>query len=150
MVELAVLEEPGLEGSAFELEGLCYTIDTVKHFHRRHPDDRLFLILGSDSLAAFHRWRRWRDIAALAELVVLARPGWNPEHLSTGKSGEDLPEDLRRLAASDRVHRVENPPVEVSSTGLRRALAMGGRRPPGIPELVFRYLKKYALYESRP
>jgi nicotinate-nucleotide adenylyltransferase len=32
--------------------------------------------MGADSLAQFHRWDRWREIAALVPMAVFNRPGY--------------------------------------------------------------------------
>ena len=55
--------------------GTRYTIDTLKVLHRRFPEVRFVWLMGSDNLALFHRWRRWKDIAALMPIAVVVRPG---------------------------------------------------------------------------
>jgi len=57
------------------LLGTRYTIDTLAALRRRFPNLRFVWLMGSDNLAQFSRWRRWRDIAALMPLVVVQRPG---------------------------------------------------------------------------
>lgn len=143
MVELALLEEDGLYVSHFELTPgrPAYTIDTLEHF--RAPDVDLHLLLGTDSLAELTEWKRWRDLVDLARLVVLARPDFDPSQVLA-----ELPEELAELLREgDRLHIVRNEPVEVSSTGIREALASGQRPPDGwVPELVLKYLLKYSIY----
>jgi len=55
--------------------GTCYTIDTLKALCRRFPDQRFIWLMGSDNLKQFHRWRRWKEIAALMPIAVILRPG---------------------------------------------------------------------------
>jgi nicotinate (nicotinamide) nucleotide adenylyltransferase len=79
MVELAILAEEGLYASPYELtlDRPAYTAETLEHFQRDLPAAELHLLIGSDSFFELPRWVRWRDIAAAALLVVLARPGWD-------------------------------------------------------------------------
>ena len=142
MVELALLVEAGLYASAHELtpDRPAYTIETLEHFRREMPDAELHLLIGGDSFADFHHWVRWREIAAAARLVVLARPGWDLESFP-------LDPGVAALARTDRVLLLRQPPVDVSSTRLRELLATGQPLPPGaIPGLVVRYVQKYDLY----
>lgn len=141
MTELALLDEDGLEVSAFELtpERTAYTIDSLEHFSDLYGDGQVVLLVGSDSLLQLNRWRRWRDIVAGYEIGVLVRPGHEREAID-----DRLPREVRDAADAGRVRWVANVPVEISSTELRRRLASGGELPPGlVPELVLKYLRKY-------
>lgn len=145
MVELALLGEDDLRVSPLELtpERPAYSVDTLRHFRDRYPDAELHLILGGDGFAELHTWRRWREIVNLARLAVLTRPNWRWDEVSA-----NVPVEIARLAASDRVHFVVNEPVAVSATELRRILASGGEPPAGaLPELVLKYIRKYSLYQ---
>ena len=42
--------------------GTRYTIDTLTVLRRRFPCVNFIWLMGSDSLASFHRWRRWPEI----------------------------------------------------------------------------------------
>jgi len=142
MVELALLDEPGLEVSGFELTlgRPAYTVETLEHFRRELPDADLHLLIGGDSFADLHHWVRFREIPELARLVVLTRPGWEP-------GSPPLPPELTGLVDSGRAVLLHQPPVDVSSTRLRELLSAGHPLPAGaVPNLVVRYLQKYALY----
>lgn len=141
MAELALLDESGMEVSAFELTPgrPAYTIDSLEHFQRLHSDAALVLLVGSDALADLSRWHRWRDIIDSFELGVLTRSGADQDEI-VGSSPPEVVEALRSRA----VHWVSNEPVEISSTALRRMLATGHEPPPGmVPDLVLKYLRKY-------
>jgi nicotinate-nucleotide adenylyltransferase len=142
MVELALLGQSGLYASSFELthERPAYTIDTVAHFRRELPGCRLFLLIGSDSFIELDQWVRWREIVAAVELVVLARPGWQV-------GARPISPELQQLVGDPRVHLLQTPPVEASSTRLRELLRHGEAPPPGwVPPLVVDYIRKYTLY----
>lgn len=156
MVELALLDHPGLEVSGFEMEseGPAYTVRTLEHFRQLYPEARLFLVLGADSFVQLPTWRRFPDLLELAELAVMARPGWQPD---SGMEGADrLDPRLRRALDEGRVHVLTNPPLPMSSTALRRCLAQGEAPPEGwLAPPVLNYIRKYGLYarprsQSRP
>jgi nicotinate-nucleotide adenylyltransferase len=143
MVELALLHEEGLCASGYELtlDRPAYTAETLDHFGREMPDADLHLVIGSDSFLDLPQWHRWRDIAAMAKLVVLSRPGSDPA------AGFAAGSELAALAASGRVHVVAQAPEEVSSTALREILARGERPPAGwMADLVLDFAEKYTLY----
>jgi len=144
MVELALLDEPDMEVSPFELtpDRPAFTIDSVLYFKSLYPDSDLFLIIGGDSFAELHTWHLWEEIVDLAELGVLIRPEWNWIELK-----DRVPREIAVLAESDRVHFVANNPVEVSATQLRQMIQDNGESPDKmLPELVLKYARKYSLY----
>lgn len=144
MVEMALLNEPAFQVSAWELTPgePAYTVDTVERFHRRDPGDELFVIVGADSFKQLPTWRRWRDIVRLASLAVLTRPGWDYRSVE-----QSLPEELRDVVTAGKVKFVRNDPVKVSSTELRHLFRSSAPIPKGAaPELVVKYIQKYSLY----
>ena len=60
LCHLAFDNIPGCEVSDIEIarEGTSYTVDTLEELRRLMPDDELFLVVGSDQLLAFRKWRR--------------------------------------------------------------------------------------------
>lgn len=155
MVELALLDQKRLYVSAQELTPgrTAYTVRTLEHFRDREPEAQLHLIVGSDSLARLHTWRRWRDLLRLARLVVQRRPGWGPEEvhreapkelgaaLETGKEAADR----YRGGLPGPVWMGE--PTEISSTALRETFHRGEEPSEGLlPPRVLDYIRKYDLY----
>jgi len=57
--------------------GTRYTVDTVAAIGRRYPNDRFIWLMGADTVAQFHQWRRWRDLAAMVPIAVIHRPGYD-------------------------------------------------------------------------
>ncbi|MEM1351953.1 MAG: nicotinate-nucleotide adenylyltransferase [Pseudomonadota bacterium] len=55
--------------------GTRYTAETLGALRALYPGVRFVWLMGADNLAQFHRWQRWRNIAAMAPLGVVARPG---------------------------------------------------------------------------
>lgn len=55
--------------------GTRMTADTLAALRRLYPQVRFVWLMGSDNLVQFHRWDRWKQIAAAVPIGVLARPG---------------------------------------------------------------------------
>ena len=69
--------------SAIEREmGTRFTCDTLFQLRRRYPRDQFIWLMGSDNLAQFHHWHRWRAIARTMPIAVAARPGYSRQALA--------------------------------------------------------------------
>ena len=67
-----------IKATAVERElGTVYTVDTLRKIVARYPQTQFIWIMGADNLLQFHHWRRWRDIARMMPIAVIARPGYN-------------------------------------------------------------------------
>ena len=53
------------------------TIHTVNYFIDKKNEKNLYLIVGSDSLLKFHKWKSWKKIVKLTKLVVFSRKGYD-------------------------------------------------------------------------
>jgi nicotinate-nucleotide adenylyltransferase len=133
MVALAARGEPKLEASRLESGAeQNYSIDTIEKVRAAlAPEDRLFFIIGADAFADIRTWKRWRDVAAAVEFIVVSRPGHEYE----------IPPEARAL----RLDALELP---VSSSEIRARIAAGGE-PAGVPPGVLRYIREKRLYSDR-
>jgi nicotinate-nucleotide adenylyltransferase len=72
----AKITDPRIRVTGFEAaRGFVYTWQTVRFLCQTLGDRRFVWIMGADSLASFHRWERWQDIAASLPIAVYVRPG---------------------------------------------------------------------------
>ncbi len=53
------------------------TIHTINYFIDKKNHKNLYLIIGSDSLLKFHKWKSWKKIVKLTKLVVFSRKGYD-------------------------------------------------------------------------
>ncbi len=99
MVTLACADEENFCCDQRELErnGNSYTVDTLKALKQSYPKQRLFFIIGLDSLLTFTRWHQYQEILSLCHLVVNSRPN----HLL-----ENLNDDTKKLLAQYQVSEV--------------------------------------------
>ncbi|MXW41783.1 MAG: nicotinate (nicotinamide) nucleotide adenylyltransferase [Acidimicrobiia bacterium] len=84
MVEAVVDGMDGLVASSIEIDrgGSTYTVETLEAYRDAYPSCGLFLIVGSDVAAEMDTWYRWTEVAELAEVVVVDRPGMQTQRLS--------------------------------------------------------------------
>ncbi|MCD1641544.1 nicotinate-nucleotide adenylyltransferase [Aurantimonas coralicida] len=114
--------------TAFEARHrIRYSADTVALLRRRHPGVHFVWIMGADSLASFHRWQDWQEIAASLPIAVVDRPGSTLSVLSAVTpqvlARFRLPETAARALPSRRAPAwvfLHGPRSTVSSTLLRR------------------------------
>lgn len=72
----AITPDPRMKITACEMAmPTRYTADTLAQITLRNPTVSFVWIMGADNLGQFHRWERWRDIAATMPFVVVDRPG---------------------------------------------------------------------------
>jgi nicotinate-nucleotide adenylyltransferase len=147
MVELALLDEEGLFVSTHELgPAPAYTVETLEHFRDELPGSELHLLIGSDSLAGLTTWKRWRELPALATLVVIRRQG-----SESVLEGAALPPELAAARKSGRIVVAPHEPLPYSATAIRAALAAGEDPPEGaLHPRVLDYARKYRLYDETP
>ncbi len=73
----AMARRAPIRASDFEARaGTRYTIDTVDALFQRHPRDRFIWLMGADTVAEFHHWKRWRTLARRLPIAVVSRPGY--------------------------------------------------------------------------
>ncbi len=132
MTELAVHGEPGFEVSGIEFSRpeISYTIDTLHAFQQQFPEDRLFLILGEDSLAEMPQWKEPEQIKKIAGLLVAKRPG----------ASAVLPGGARWI---------KMPECPFSSSAIREQIRNGEKIAPEIlPAQVEEYIHTKNLYRA--
>ncbi len=70
------LRGPSAVASGLEaMLGSPYTLDTVRWLKARFPAVAFVWIMGADSLASFHLWNGWQDLAREIPLAVISREG---------------------------------------------------------------------------
>ena len=57
--------------------GTRYTVDTIRALKRHYPRNRFIWLMGSDTVAQFHQWKRWRKLAESLPIAVIRRPGYD-------------------------------------------------------------------------
>ena len=53
------------------------TINLVNYFIKKKNIKNIHLIIGSDNLIRFHKWKSWKKIVKLVKLIVFSRKGYD-------------------------------------------------------------------------
>ncbi len=136
MCRIAARQIPHCEASDLELtrEGPSYTLDTLLQLRETYPEARLWLVMGTDMLLHFDRWREPGRIAQLCSLAAVAREPGDRTRL------EEKAAFLRETLGA-RVDIVDHEPIPASSTQIRA----GGADVPLHPA-VAEYIRQEGLY----
>ncbi|TXM76966.1 nicotinate-nucleotide adenylyltransferase [Methylobacterium sp. WL69] len=86
----AIAAHPRIAVTAFESRiGARYTRQSLRYLKERHPAVRFVWIMGADSLATFHRWAGFREIAETMPIAIIDRPGFTLKSL-TARAAQTL------------------------------------------------------------
>ena len=132
MLGLATAGLDWAEVDDFDLtqEPPSYSYLTVEEMARRHPQAKLFWLLGRDQWDALPRWKHPEMLAAAVEFIVFSR------------EGDPLPREGWIMHPVAGVH-------PASATAIRTALGHGGS-PPWLPPAVAAFIRDRGLYRSEP
>ena len=125
--------------SDYEIKGECrsYTALTLAHF--AGADVRLCFLLGTDMFLSLDTWFRARDIFTLAEIALIRRDNTDEEAIFIKKAEYEQ-------AYGARIHLIDAPVHEISSTDLRRRIAAGEDTEGLLPPKIVDYIRRNRLY----
>jgi nicotinate-nucleotide adenylyltransferase len=116
----------------FKLSKPSYTVDTLAYLTEKYPDFKFSLIMGSDNLVNFHKWKNAQYILDHHKLFVYPRPGF----------------DVGEFIKDDRIEIVKAPLMELSSTFIRTAIKEKKDVRFFMPERAWNYMKEMHFYEK--
>jgi nicotinate-nucleotide adenylyltransferase len=133
LVELAISDDPRFQASniEFNLPQPSYTIDTLTYLKEKHPKREFVLLMGSDGLRTFNKWKN-------AELIVS-----NYERYVYPRDTESIEE----LKPHRNIKIVNAPKLEISSTFIRKAIKEKKNITHFLPAEVYKAIDKYGYYQ---
>lgn len=136
MVFLATEDYPKLKPSdiEFKLPQPNYTVNTLAHLQEKFPQHEFSLIMGEDNLNSLHKWKNFEVILQNYDIYYYPRIN----------SGTSSPE----LAGHTKVHRVNAPVMEISSTFIRESIKNGKNVQPMLPHKVWEYAEHNLFYRK--
>jgi nicotinate-nucleotide adenylyltransferase len=135
LVRIATEDYPKLKASNIEF-GLPmpnYTINTLTYLYEKYPDQEFNLIMGEDNLQSFQKWKNYETILQNHDIYVYPRV-----YESKEKSV---------LHSHSKVHFVDAPIVEISSTFIRKAIKNKKDVRVLLPHEVWKYLDEMNFYK---
>ncbi len=114
----------------FGLSKPSRTVDTLAYLYDKHPDKDFSLIMGTDNLVNFHKWKNYEAILKNHNIYVYPRP-------DTSESQFDK---------HPRVKVVDAPLMEISSSFIRSAIKEKRDIRFFVPPKVWEYIKEMNFY----
>lgn len=118
----------------FKLPQPNYTIYTLAHISEKYPDYNFSLIMGEDNLKSLHKWKNYEAILEDYHIYVYPR------------ISEGIVEN--QFHDHKKIHRVNAPIVEVSSTMIRKAIKEGKNCKPLLSHQVYKYIDDMNFYKK--
>jgi len=139
MLALALQGRPdwSIDLEELDRESPSYTIDTLRSIAARHPEDEPWLLMGTDVLAGFARWREPSEILRLSRVAAFEREPFVGPQVRV----PDVP------GLADRLSVFDAGSVRIRATELRDAVAAGRSVAGKVPEAVAEYMTKHGLYK---
>lgn len=136
MVFLATEDFPKIKPSdiEFKLPQPNYTVNTLIHLHEKYPDYEFSLIMGEDNLKTLHKWKNYEVILENHEIYVYPRISSETKNLE--------------LKNHPKVHIIDAPIVEISSTEIRQNIKKGKNVQPLLPHKVWEYIDHNNFYRK--
>jgi nicotinate-nucleotide adenylyltransferase len=136
MVHLATEDFPKIKPSdiEFKLAQPNYTVNTLVHLQEKYPDHEFSLIMGEDNLKSFHKWKNYEAILEHHDIYVYPRISSEIENLT--------------FKNHPKIHLIDAPVVEISSTFIRDNIKKGKNVQPLLPLKVWEYIDHNNFYRK--
>ena len=85
-------------------------IDVINYFLKKKKVKNIYLIIGSDNLLRFHKWKSWKKIVKLVKLIVFSRKGYDRKGMKS----------IVVKNFKNKIIFIRNKPISISSTKLKK------------------------------
>ena len=118
----------------FKLPQPNYTVTTLAYIQEKFPDKNFSLIMGEDNLKSFHKWKNYETILENHHIYVYPRIAEGTvEH---------------QFKNHPKIHRVEAPIIQLSSTMIRNGIKNGINIKPMLTSEVWQYIDEMNFYKK--
>lgn len=121
----------------FKLSQPNYTVNTLVHLEEKYPEHTFSLIMGEDNLKSFHKWKNYEAILAHHEIYVYPR-----------LDAKDDTTENTLFTNHPKIHLIDAPVVEISSTSIREHIKKGKNVLPLVPPKVWEYIDHNNFYKK--
>lgn len=118
----------------FRLPQPNYTINTLAHISEKYPKYEFSIIMGEDNLKGFHKWKNYETILQDYNVYVYPR-------ISEGRVEH-------QFHKHPKIHRVDAPIVQISSTAVRKGIKENKNVRPLISSGVWKYIDDMGFYKK--
>lgn len=133
IIRVEVEDNPKLKVSniEFDLPKPSYTIDTLAYLNEKYPNEIFSLIMGTDNLETFYKWKNYEQI--LTNYSILAYP-----------RNKIMPKEVYENVTI--VHGV--PEIDISSSFIRNNIKKGIDVSYLVPEKAWKYIDEMNFYKK--
>lgn len=134
MVQIAIEDNARLKASniEFHMQRPSYTIHTLAVLTEKYPEFQFVLLMGSDNLQSFHKWKNHREIIDNYSIYVYKRP-------ATKATGFDNHPSVKFFEA---------PLMQISSSYIRKQIKAGKSVEYLLTPKVLEYVTSMHAYEK--
>lgn len=134
LTRLAVEDDDRFDVSdiEFSMPRPSYTIDTLTYLSEKHPNREFVLIMGSDGLNTFHRWKNADLVEQRYHRLVYPRPGISNEMIEKHQN----------------ITLMYAPLMEISSSFIRKSIRQGKDMRHFLPPKTYAYMREMHFYEK--
>lgn len=135
MVERAIENDDRFRASniEFNMPKPSYTIDTLAWLQERFPNYSFSILMGSDNLESFPKWKNYEMIVENYGIIVYPRPGFDKSKIKIHKN----------IELADKT-----PLMEISSSFIRKAIKEGKDIRHFMPLKAWEYLDEMNFYKK--
>lgn len=157
MLQLALRDLPEFKVSDLEAarQGPSYSVDTLEELGCLYGEGvRLFFVIGLDAFLEVDTWKDFARLPRLADLVLIKRAAYPVEPVGAvvAKLGDYRFDEAASCWSAPgepgRIHLLSMPPVDISSTMIRRAAAAGEDLDSLVVPTVAAYIAEHRLYRN--
>jgi nicotinate-nucleotide adenylyltransferase len=133
MVHLGIEDDPRFRicDVEFRMPKPSYTMDTMVYLTEKYPMHEFAIIMGSDNLRSFHKWKNHDTLEKNFTRYVYPRYGDDPEDILKYKN----------------IQLINAPRMEISSSLIREAIKTGKDMRFFLPLKVYKYIKEMNFYK---
>ncbi len=130
-----------------------FTIDALPALFEKYNIENLKLVVGTDQLLQFHKWKAYKGILEKVDLVVVSRPGFDfagVEDLNENllELVEDYQDSTLKLKSGRNIYIHElSHNIDISSSYIRSHLRKGADMSEHLPEGSLEFFEKHELYK---
>jgi len=156
MLEIAIAESSSFIVSDIEAKrsSPSYSIDTINILIPQIGEQSdLFFIIGLDAFLEIDTWKRYKDLPALVNFVVISRSKYSPDkvgevilHNFSDYTYNPTDETWNSQYSKGSFILQHMEPVPISSTDIRKMVRCGNDITGLVPLTVRDYIKKQCLY----
>lgn len=136
LVRLATEDYPKIKPTdiEFKLPQPNYTVNTLAHLMEKSPQHEFSLIMGEDNLKSLHKWKNYEYILEHHDIYIYPRVSEETEN--------------QQFKNHPRIHMIDAPIVEISSTVIRDNIKNNKNIRPLLPHKVWEYVVHNNFYKK--